>query len=275
MYSKVGLDYTMQKFAIHGLPRSGSTWIGEIFNSSPNVCYRYQPLFSYQLKSYLGDSSSRESIYNFFDKLNLVEDDFLNQSVKRNQHKLPTFKKNEITHVCYKEVRYHNILPNMVSKAVDVKFIFIHRNPFSVIHSWLNAPREFRADLGWNPLEEWRYAKKKNLNRPEEFNGYEKWKEASLMFHHLAKQYPDRVKILRYDKLLENTVEHVHEIFDFVELDYTGQTDYFLRRKQVPDGDAYSVRRSRQTDDKWQTKLHPDIIETIQNDLAGSVLNFL
>jgi hypothetical protein len=265
----------MEKFAIHGLPRSGSTWIGEIFNSCPNVCYRFQPLFSYTLKSYLGESSSVEDIEKFYEELASFNDEFLAQASARKQGKLPTFEKGELTHVGYKEVRYHQILPSFIRKAPNVKFLLIQRNPFSVISSWLNAPREFRADLGWRRLEEWRYALKKNLNRPEEFNGYEKWKEASLLFHYLSKQYPDRVMILRYDELLNDPVSVVRKAFEFLNLDYTQQTKEFLCGSSEGSTDAYSVVRSGQTDDKWKSQLEPEIIDEIRKDLEETVLKDL
>ena len=264
----------MDKFAIHGLPRSGSTWIGEIFNSSPNVCYRYQPLFSYALKAYLTGSSCRAEIDAFYDELIESRDAFLLQETAREVGRLPQFNKEEIAYVGYKEVRYHHILPNLIRKSEGVKYILVQRNPFSVINSWLNAPREFRADLDWNPMEEWRYALKKNLNRPEEFNGYEKWKEASLLFYYLGKQYPDRVKVLRYHELLLDPVCQVRDAFEFLSLDYTNQTDVFLNEASDTDADAYSVVRLGQTDDKWKTQLHPEIIEAITKDLEGGVLDF-
>ncbi|MDH5934310.1 hypothetical protein, partial [Vibrio splendidus] len=56
----------MHKVAIHSVPRSGSSWLGEIINSSPQVNYSFQPLFSYEFKSYLNENSSLENINNFF-----------------------------------------------------------------------------------------------------------------------------------------------------------------------------------------------------------------
>ena len=266
--------YHMEKFAIHGLPRSGSTWVGEIFNSSPNVRYRFQPLFSYALKGFLGESSTADDVEGFYFELGSTEDAFLEQASARVQGKLPTFEKKKVTHVGYKEVRYHHILPNLVRRSKSVKFIFIQRNPFSVINSWLNAPREFRADLGWIRLEEWRYALKKNLNRPEEYNGYEKWKEASLLFHYLAKQYSDRVRILRYDQLLTDTIGEVRGVFEFLGLDYTDQTERFLHGGGRGDEDTYSVVRAGQTDDKWKMQLEAEIVDEIRADLKGSVLEY-
>ena len=262
----------IQKFAIHGVPRTGSTWIGELFNSSPHVCYRFQPLFSYALKGYLNESSTSTQVDAFYDELLANEDVFLSQCDTRLSGKLPTFEKNKITHVGYKEVRYHNILPNLIRRSKDVKFFLIQRNPFSVVNSWLNAPREFRADLGWNPLHEWRYALKKNLNRPEEFNGYEKWKEAALLFHYLSKQYPEQVMILRYDELLTNTEAVVRRAFEFIGLDYTNQSDDFIKGNRRADDDAYSIHRRGQTDGAWKLELDKKIISAISDDLAGSDL---
>ena len=56
----------MQYVAIHSVPRSGSTWLGQIFNSHPKVNFRYQPLFSYAFKDYLNEASSSEDIEAFF-----------------------------------------------------------------------------------------------------------------------------------------------------------------------------------------------------------------
>ena len=46
----------MKRIAIHSAPRSGSSWLGQILNSSPKVCFRFQPLFSYAFKDYLNDN---------------------------------------------------------------------------------------------------------------------------------------------------------------------------------------------------------------------------
>ena len=56
----------MHKIALHSVPRSGSTWLGEILNSSENVKYCFQPLFSYKFKNFLDERSSKDDINNFF-----------------------------------------------------------------------------------------------------------------------------------------------------------------------------------------------------------------
>lgn len=261
------------KVAIHGVPRSGTSWIGEILNSSPNTAYRYQPLFSYAHKDFLTNASIREDIDQFFSRLLHCDDDFTNQTKRRDLGDFPQFRKEKITHVIYKEVRYINLLFNLMRKTEDVTLCAVIRNPLSVISSWLKAPREFRKDLGWSALEEWRYALKKNLNRPEEFHGYEKWKEAANTFIELQKAYSNRVYILRYENMLANPMQETEKLFDFLNLKVTDQTNSFLCESTRCDKqDSYAVFRKNQSDDKWKTELHREISKQIHDDLRSTHL---
>ena len=151
----------MKKIAIHSAPRSGSTWLGSIFDSNPNVAFRFQPLFSYTHKSQLGNNSTAAEINKFFKDILNTNDDFVLQNKTKSDKAIPSFPKKEITHIVYKEVRYHHILENLLEKENKIKVIGLIRNPLAVISSWLNANKEFRKDLGWEELKEWRYAKKR------------------------------------------------------------------------------------------------------------------
>lgn len=59
----------MKRVAIHSAPRSGSTWMGSIFDSNESVAYRLQPLFSYTHKSQLNSSSVKTDIDKFFEDI--------------------------------------------------------------------------------------------------------------------------------------------------------------------------------------------------------------
>ena len=261
------------KVAVHGVPRSGTSWIGEILNSSPNINYRYQPLFSYAHKDYLTNASTQEDINSFFERLLHCEDEFTNQVSKRISGNFPSFKKNQITHIVYKEVRYINILFNLMRRTEDVLLCAVIRNPLSVINSWLRAPREFRNDLGWSELEEWRYALKKNLNKPEEYNGYEKWKEAANTFTFLKKQYPSRVYIQKYSDMLKNPLAESRKLFEFCGIEFKDTSADFVRDSSSCDNrDAYAVYRSKQSDNKWESELLPEISKQILKDLRDTHL---
>lgn len=264
----------MNKVAIHSVPRSGSSWLGQIFNSSPAVKFRFQPLFSYAFKDYLNENSSLNDINNFFSLIEKSTDSFLLQKDKIEQGIYPEFKKNKkISHCIYKEVRYHHILENMLSIDPDVIVIGLVRSPYAVINSFLESPREFRKDYGWDELEEWRYANSKNQKKIEEFYGYEKWKEVVFLFKKLKECYPWRFYLLNYDELLNHTYEEVEKVFKFSNLDMTEQTlNFILQSKNSNFNDAYSVYKTKKTDMNWKNNLNSAIIDCISKDLIDSGL---
>ncbi len=263
----------MKRIAIHSVPRSGSTWLGSIFDSHPNVIYRFQPLFSYALKDYLTPESTAKDIDNFFDELVNIKDDFIDQKEAKKKGIIPSFKKDKITTVVYKEVRYNHIIENMLEKDKKVKIIGIIRNPLSVLSSWYKAPKEFRKDLGWDFNKEWQYANLKNQNKPEEFFGYEKWKQVTKLFEKLKCKYPKRFYLVEYRDLLLQTEKTVKILFEFADLNFTKQTEAFLiSAKENHDNNTYSVFKKKSTDDDWKTILPKTIVEKVVMDLEKGEL---
>ncbi len=55
--------------SIHGTPRSGTTWLGQIIDSSPNVRYKYQPLFSDSFKDRIFVRTPKKDVLKFYDEL--------------------------------------------------------------------------------------------------------------------------------------------------------------------------------------------------------------
>jgi hypothetical protein len=263
----------MKKLAIHSVPRSGSTWLGSIFDSHPDVAYKMQPLFSYAFKDYLDNKSSNERIHLFFNEIARSKDAFINQLEAKEKGIIPVFKKSQnYTHCCYKEVRYHHILENMLTVCPDVNAVLIIRNPLAVLYSWYKAPKEFRPEKGWKFDEEWLYAPKKNLNLPEEFHGYAKWKEAANLFLELKQSFPNQVSLVNYKDLLNDTKNEVIRLFDFAGLEVDEQTKQFIKESTTQNNeDAYAVYKTKSKDDKWKD-LPEHIIEYIYNDLKGTSL---
>lgn len=257
----------MNKIALHSVPRSGSSWLGSIFDSSPQVAYRFQPLFSYGHKSQINEVSSKKAIDNFFKDIFHTKDKFVQQKQAISEKRVPEFSKGTISHIVYKEVRYHHIINNLLEKNTDIKIVGLVRNPFAVVNSWLNAPKEFRKEKGWKVEEEWRFATKKNLGRVEESNGYERWKEVCFMFLKLKDLYPKQFYLVNYDDLLSDTVEEVKQLFKFVEISYTSQTDNFITQSSShQNDDAYAVFKQKTNDLGWQSSLPEFIQNDIKND---------
>ncbi len=262
----------MNRVAIHSVPRSGSSWLGQILNSSEQVRYRFQPLFSYAFKDFLNEHSTKKEILTFFEKIEGSNDDFLLQIDKINSGAYPFFKKDEsFSHIVYKEVRYHHILENLLKQDQELKVIGLVRSPFAVISSFLNSPREFRKDLGWIENEQWRYAENKNLKRREEYFGYEKWKEVYFLFKKLEREYEDRFRLVNYESLIKDTLQEVERIFRFCNLEISAQTIKFLNDSKSADNNStYSVFRNKEKDKQWKTKLDKKIVCEIREDILKS-----
>ena len=259
----------MQKIAIHSAPRSGSTWLGEILNSSTNVKYCFQPLFSYQFKDYLDEGSIREKVDKFFFMLSDTDDEYICQKSQRKVGTLPYFHKSELpTHLIYKEVRYHHIIENLLRVDKDLKLIFLVRNPIEVMNSWINAPKEF--DANWDVDEQLVFAELKNIGRKENFFGLDAWVQTTKLFERLAKSYSNRVVLINYSNLQSDHMQTVKNIFKFCDLELTHSTYSFLSEsleKKVSDN--YSVFRGGI---KSQITLDNKIIDKITKFVSDAQL---
>lgn len=253
----------MKKVAIFGVPRSGTSWIGQIFNSSPQVAYRYQPLFSYSFHGSISPQDNSSEIKKFHKELYNTDDSFVCQTQNLSGNETPTFQKGTITHLVWKEVRYLNVIQNLLEKS-HTKVIGIVRHPCGVINSWKNAPREF--DKNWNILEEWKDAKKKNTTQ-HDFYGYERWLEATKMFLKLREDFPDQFHIQLYEKLAYDPLQNTQKLFNFTGIPMNNQTKSFIRKStSSASDDPYDVYRKNKTGFEWKKQLDSTIINEIKND---------
>lgn len=253
----------METVAIFGVPRSGTSWLGQIFNSAPGVVYRFQPIFAYSFDGKISAGSSSNEIAKFHDLLLKTDDDFVCQTQNISGNKTPSFEKKESTHLVWKEVRYLDILPNLLEQS-ETKVIGIVRHPCGTINSWQNAPKEFNDS--WNILDEWRFAEKKNNDR-HDFYGYEKWITATQLFLDLQEQYPNQFELVSYERLVLNPQKVVHKLFEFVGLPIETQTEQFLNESiNSNSDDPYDVYRKNKTGFEWISLLDPVIINEIKID---------
>lgn len=259
--------------SIHGVPRSGTSWLGQILDSSPKVRYKFQPLFSYAFKNYINLESTKNELMTYYTQLYNYEDDFLDQRDKKIKGVYPEFEiKNDIPDILVtKMVRYHYLIPHLLYKLDNIKIIGIVRHPCGVLNSWKNAPKEFLDD--WDFKEEWRFAQSMNKFNPEQYYGFNKWKETSKLFLEMKKNYPDKIYIIQYEDLVNNPIKISKKLFNFMELNWNKQTENFIHNStSITQKNEYSVYKGKKDTKKWEKSLDKNIINTIATELKNTVL---
>ncbi len=266
-----------QIISIHGVPRSGTSWLAHLFNSCEEVRFRYQPLFAYRFKHHLQLDSTQEDVQQFFhDLYHLDYDEF----IFHGEHQLRTedgsyheFDKVEApSHLVIKMVRYHFLVKKFLKEVPNLKIVGIVRNPNGVINSWMKAPKEFENE--WDKMTEWRHAINKNAGRAEEYYGFEKWKEIASLFLDLEAQYPKRFYLVKYEDLVADTLAELEKVFHFCGLEVTNQVRNFVNLSHSKElGDhPYSVFRFKDVAKRWEKELEPTIMQQITEEVNGTPL---
>lgn len=257
---------------IAGVARSGTSWLGEIIDSSPDVAYRFQPIFSYAFKDAVNIESTREDYERFFRGIYESRDDFLLQTEKREAGLFPSFTKNDgPSCLALKTCRYQYLLPKMLQYFDNLTVLGIVRHPCGAINSWLKNPKEFPQDC--DPRKEWRFGACKNNGREEEFFGFYKWKEVAHLYLDLRDKFPKQVFIVKYEELVDEPARLSTAIFDFAGLEFTEQTERFLEACHASNQESpYAVFKDKSVKERWRSELAPEIAREIIEDVEGTAL---
>jgi hypothetical protein len=259
---------------LNGMPRSGTSWLSQIIDSSPEVTYRVTPLFAYENKGRINESSSKE------DWLALLRDSFKTDNeymtVRRQRERglFPRFgKRGGPPNVfAIKFDRFHNLMPSLLKLFEDegIRFVFIVRHPCGAINSWLRAPREFPSDA--DPMENWRSGAVKKMEYGDHF-GFDDWCSVTRMHVEMVERYPQNCMLMRYEALVDGAVAETRRIFDFLDLEWTDQTEDFVRASQsAQNDDPYAVYKLPDVKDHWRETLDRRIVQQIEAELIGSDL---
>lgn len=251
----------MRPIFVFSVPRSGSTWLGQLFDSSPQVTYCYQPLFSYAFKAAVGPHSTPDEMRDFLARVAVTDDPFVRYGMSLEP--AHPFAKVEPTHLVIKEVRYLHLIDALRRNLPDARFIVLVRSPLGVLASWRQAPKEF--DPSWDFAAEWRGAPSKNAGHPENAYGFDAWLATTLHFLALADAHPGQVRIVEYASLIADPVRAIDDVFAFCGLSLHAQTREFVAASTSrDDGNPYGVfREDRRRDDCWRDALEPDVVAEV------------
>jgi hypothetical protein len=259
---------------INGMPRSGTSWLSQIFDSSPDVNFKLSPLFSYAFKNAVGITSTPDEWIDFFKAVYISDDSFLNQTERRTKGEYPVFeyKKSKPPKLVIKDTRYHNLTNRLLDIFHNIKFVHIIRNPCGAINSWLRAPREFPPES--DIFSNWKTGLVRKTG-PEEFWGYKDWKKLTKMYTDLEERFPEKVVTLRYEDLVNDAIRTTERLFKFCDLRMEKQTLDFVKHSQANDVKCeYAVFKPKSVKDKWKYELEKVIIDEISNDLKSTELEF-
>lgn len=259
---------------ISGMPRSGTTWLSQVFAASPDVRLKLCPLFSYEFKNALDENSTSEEWDNLYYKLYRTNSDFLNQEHLRQKGLVPSFIKNlNPRSLLIKSNRFHNLTSSILKHNENVRLVYIVRNPCASLHSWLSDPDEFPK---WaEPLNEWRTGHCRKVGAGE-FWGFDDWVAVTKNAMLLSEVFPTRCRILRYEDLVNCPESEISALCDFFKIDYVSQIKAFLKLSHSRhDVHKHSVFKDPNLLNEWQNSLDPLIVSTCKEELKGTKLEFL
>ena len=262
----------MKIFWIAGMPRSGSTWLSQIFASSPQVRLKFCPLFSYEFKNKLDETATSDQWKELFEDVYNCSSEYLDQEYLRKKGLVPQFdlKNDNPSSLVIKSTRFHNLVPSILDLDKDIKFVHLVRDPRASIHSWLTNPYEFPKDA--IPTEEWRSGacRKTGLG---EFWGFEDWKYVNGQALELQARYPERFQIVQYEDLVRDVENGVQTLFEYCDIEYHAQTVAFLNASRHTHLDnKRSVFKKQASHQSWIKNLDPEISIACQREVQDTPL---
>lgn len=257
---------------LSGMPRSGTTWLGQILASHPEIRLKYCPLFSYEFAGRCDASSSPAEWAALLRDVYEREGRFLDQEFLREDNLVPRFALRAIEPqvLAIKSNRFHHLSGAILDALPTLQWIAVVRHPAATIHSWLTNPTEFPA--GADPRAHWRSGACRKTHVGE-FWGFDDWLHVTSGQVALAERFPERVRLLHYDAFDAQPVESVAALMGWLGLSVHAQTENFLcDSRSVHSAHSRSVYKRPGSSQRWRQELDAEIVAEIEADTRAAGL---
>jgi len=257
---------------IAGMPRSGTSWLAQMFGAHPDVLLKYDPLFSYAFSGAVDASSSPGDWDRLFDQVRTTPDPYMDQQRPKEEGLAPIFETQlDAPHLLVlKTNRRHHLLASAIERGVAMRLLLLVRDPIETIGSWLANPTEFPADA--DPATEWRSGACRKASE-DDYWGFEDWKRVTSLQVDLAERYPDVARLVTYADLDADPTAALAGCFDWAGLPAHPQVDAFLDASRTSHSDhPRSVYRNPQQRRSGHGRLPAGAADAIRRELSGGPL---
>lgn len=255
-----------------GMPRSGTTWLSQIFESAPQCVVRLSPPYAYDYRGRLDINSDGNEWCDVLRETINTKDPFLTQNWRRETGELTRFDKDlrQADYIAVKDTRFHDLYISAMAKLPRARLIYIVRHPAATLASWRSC-KEFPSDANFE--QEWRSGQCRKIEGDGEFWGFDDWLALTKSYFAAAKADPKRYLVVRYESLVTDARPTVERMFHFCGFDAPPETISFLEQSQSNhDPRPYSVLKGRAEPNAWRKVFPEHILREVETETAAAGL---
>lgn len=240
----------MNVIFVLSMPRSGSSFLGQLLSADESTVVRLSPFFSYSLGECSRSIKSREDFNSWVFNLLHTNDEFVTQSESISKGIYPTEQeKTNVKTLVIKDTRNIFDYIELFLKYSEIKIIFLDRRLDEQLSSWITSP-EFKG----LPIDSPNLLLANERKALEHFPYTEYWGVQDILYfktlsRDLSNKYPRRVLKITYDSLVQGKVSGISQIVPDLDLDLLiGRYNELTNKNNnttSQDSDPYSVYRPR------------------------------
>lgn len=251
----------MKYLFLSGMARSGTSWLGKIFASHPDILYHYEP---FNLRNVRENIPAALKFWDYLPELRtLCQEGNFEEAARRFAIPLARFE-NVRDHILDREPFFPQPQdPKIMAikedftgleKAIWVfgQVVTIVRNPLPMLNSLWNHT-EFGRHYGMASFAQ-------------------RWAENYSRVLELQETWPDFINIVRYEDLVAAPESAAKALFAWAGIDLHPEVSKFLRESvSRHEADPYSVFKDpAQVADDYKKRLSAPVVEAVKRTIQGS-----